>query len=236
MHHLIFPVTSRNQLFLSFIHFFLTIGKGSTSATVVVPHNLNHHIHNNSDRDWIRTSLAGTGPYFIRAIRYVIQVTLEMNIERRKPDAPKPPKAVVDHVNRQRVVLWIWIALLFLISLDKALFFVVLPWILGTFGLLWINLAQHDSPSKTGVIDFTSRLGNFLLFNNGYHSAHHHAPALHWSELPALHHRLKEEKKLLNVNEEKSLTRFIFRKWILNDLRACFSHLSKSKKEQGDAW
>ena len=34
---------------------------------------------------------------------------------------------------------------------------------------------------------WTSPLLNFLLFNNGYHAAHHEYPSTHWSELPEKH-------------------------------------------------
>src|SRR5262249_56912097 len=40
---------------------------------------------------------------------------------------------------------------------------------------------------------FTSALLNFLLFNNGLHSAHHEMAGAHWSTLPGLHARLANQ-------------------------------------------
>ena len=38
---------------------------------------------------------------------------------------------------------------------------------------------------------FLSRFFNLTTFNIGYHIEHHDYPAVHWSELPAFHQRLK---------------------------------------------
>lgn len=37
---------------------------------------------------------------------------------------------------------------------------------------------------------FDGKLLNFLLFNNGYHAAHHENPGMHWSKLPEAHAKL----------------------------------------------
>ena len=40
---------------------------------------------------------------------------------------------------------------------------------------------------------FTQRAFNLFMFNIGYHLEHHDHPSVHWSDLPALHERLKPE-------------------------------------------
>lgn len=40
---------------------------------------------------------------------------------------------------------------------------------------------------------YLSRFFNLTMFNLGYHIEHHDYPNVHWSELPALHARLKDE-------------------------------------------
>jgi beta-carotene hydroxylase len=67
----------------------------------------------------------------------------------------------------------------------------------GLWGMMFINFIQHvhcDPWSQHNHSrNFVSRLGNFLLFNNGFHTAHHEHPGAHWSRLPELHARISQE-------------------------------------------
>jgi fatty acid desaturase len=40
---------------------------------------------------------------------------------------------------------------------------------------------------------FVSKFFNLAMFNIGFHLEHHDHPRVHWSELPVLHERLKQE-------------------------------------------
>jgi fatty acid desaturase len=61
----------------------------------------------------------------------------------------------------------------------------------GLWGMMFINFIQHvhcDPYSEYNHSrNFVSKLGNFLVFNNGFHTAHHEHPGAHWSQLPELH-------------------------------------------------
>lgn len=56
------------------------------------------------------------------------------------------------------------------------------------------NYLQHAGGAPGSPLghsrNFVSPLANALLFDNGYHTAHHLRPALHWSLLPAERARL----------------------------------------------
>ncbi len=72
----------------------------------------------------------------------------------------------------------------------KALYCVLAPQVAALYFLLISNYLQHahaDSRSDFNHSRNFMGLINPLCFNVGYHTAHHHNPALHWSELPALH-------------------------------------------------
>jgi fatty acid desaturase len=52
------------------------------------------------------------------------------------------------------------------------------------------DLDSQDPLSASRTYD--NATFNWLAFNVGYHAAHHHSPAVHWSKLPALHESLRD--------------------------------------------
>jgi len=68
---------------------------------------------------------------------------------------------------------------------------------MGLWGMIFINYVQHvhcDPWSKHNHSrNFVGRLGNWLVFNNGLHAAHHEHAGAHWSRLPALHAAIAPE-------------------------------------------
>lgn len=98
----------------------------------------------------------------------------------------------------------------------SGLFFVVLPQLFGARNILRINLIQHadcDTSGSHHSRDFLGRAFNAVMCNNGYHTVHHRAPGVHWSELPALHAR--EASTLEPELAEPSLARFVWRRFVL---------------------
>lgn len=55
-----------------------------------------------------------------------------------------------------------------------------------------------DVPIAWGVSSY-HRLYNLIWFNNGYHAEHHFRPKQHWTEMRALHERIKEEQARAKV-------------------------------------
>jgi len=64
----------------------------------------------------------------------------------------------------------------------------------GLWGMMFINFIQHvhcdPRSDHEHSRNFVSKLGNFLVFNNGFHTAHHEHPGAHWSRLPELHAKI----------------------------------------------
>ena len=76
------------------IDLLLTLARGHTATTVVVPHNFNHHVHMGSPEDWSRPSLAGEGWGLLRIARYLGRASVEMARERSRAGQNPAP---VDH-------------------------------------------------------------------------------------------------------------------------------------------
>jgi fatty acid desaturase len=61
--------------------------------------------------------------------------------------------------------------------------------------------------------NFLSPILNFLLFNNGYHGAHHENPGLHWTKLPAAHAKI--EAQIHPALKQRSLWWYWFKQYVL---------------------
>lgn len=196
---------------------YLTLLRGHSSSGVIVPHNFNHHIKQGDEEDWIDPKLAGKGPGLARLGRYVLQASIKMARQRMLPDAPRLNHRGQQQVRLERVLLVIFVVAMLSIAPATTLLFLVLPWLLGVVMLVAVNLPQHDGCDAHSKYahsrDFTGRLGNWFLFNNGFHSAHHEQPGLHWSELPEAHRTLLD--KLDPELIQRSMLGYIARHYVL---------------------
>ena len=196
----------------------LTLAKGHTSAGVILAHNYNHHVYNGTSNDWIRPELAGNGPGIVRLIRFIVNSVVTMARGKREQADTVLPAGVVRQMRVERIVLFAFIVLLVMLDTWTFLVFVLIPWMTGVLLLIGVNLLQHDQcePGSTynHSRNFTSKLGNWFFFNNGYHTAHHMHPGLHWSQLPDLHQR-KVAPYIDKRLDKKSIMSFMIRNYTL---------------------
>ncbi len=98
------------------------------------------------------------------------------------------------------IFLALW-SIPFWINPVMALFLWVLPhWIANAFVMNSGMYVQHSGciektpahPVSHSTV-FVSNFFNLTMFNIGFHLEHHDYPRVHWSELPQLHQRLKQE-------------------------------------------
>jgi beta-carotene hydroxylase len=65
---------------------------------------------------------------------------------------------------------------------------------MGLWGMIFVNFIQHVHCDPWSAHDhsrnFVSTLGNYFVFNSGFHTVHHEHPGTHWSELPSLHAKI----------------------------------------------
>jgi fatty acid desaturase len=91
----------------------------------------------------------------------------------------------------EAAVLLIALGLLAVVDARRLLLFVLLPHAFAAWGIVTMNLVQHDGAAGASRDNhsrsFVGGVINWITFNNGLHAAHHEDPSEHWSLLPALH-------------------------------------------------
>jgi fatty acid desaturase len=207
----------RTPLANRIIGLLLTVAKGHTSTTVIIPHNRIHHRYRGSDRDWMPNVFAGEGWGLRRIVRYVRRSSINTSRLRSRPDAPKLGREASRSHRIELIALWSVIAAVLIADPVAGLQFVFVPWLLGMAALVAVNFIQHDGCDLDSEYDhsrnFVGSAANWLFFNNGYHTAHHHRPALHWSRLPALHRRIEPRMTRADLNQP-SLGGFVLRNYL----------------------
>jgi fatty acid desaturase len=79
----------------------------------------------------------------------------------------------------------------------QALFLFVLPMACTMLFTAWVTYDHHAGLDTTNKLEASynimNRWFNRLTGNLGYHTAHHHSGAVHWSRLPALHAKIAHQ-------------------------------------------
>jgi beta-carotene hydroxylase len=92
-----------------------------------------------------------------------------------------------------------------------------LPALVSLWTVMTFNYDQHvhtDPWSKYNHSrNFVGPMLNFLLFNNGYHTAHHENSGLHWSKLPELHATFADQ--IHPDLKQRSLWWYWFKQYVL---------------------
>lgn len=189
MHLPVFRDRGWNRVF----QLFLMFGSGQPPTGIITAHNERHHGHPESEHDFVRTSLAKFRSNALNLLAFPFLSIAAMY--REKPDDLARWKSTRPRLYRQAVLerLVFYPVLVTLLVLDwrSTLLFLVLPWIIAQLCLVGVNLLQHQDCDTGSEYDHsrnvTGRIVNWFLLNNGYHTAHHLRPAMHWSLLPVFH-------------------------------------------------
>lgn len=166
---------------------------GNSVSVFVRGHNYSHHRHVQTPKDLMRTTKARFRWNFLNQALFVfivgpaIERGNKVYIAREKEaDTPWYRQFVIE----RRVVI-ISSVILLIAHFPAAFFFGAIPRIFGIWAIVGINFIQHDGCDETHPFNHSRNLVgpimNWWTFNNGYHTAHHHDPGLHWTQLPAAH-------------------------------------------------
>ncbi len=197
----------------------LTVFYGFPIFAWIPTHNKNHHRFNNREGDDSITYRISEKNNFLTLISYPTisgyyqQKAIFIYLKEMKAKNKEKYWVSIS----QYAVLILWVAIALLIDWHKALLFVIIPQQVSLFSVLVFNYVQHVHANEESEWNhsrnFTGFL-NFLLFNNGYHTIHHHKAGLHWSKVPEAHKEI--EHNIDPVLLERSFWWYIIRSYFLS--------------------
>jgi len=219
----------------------LTVFYGFPIFAWIPTHNKNHHRFNNREGDDSITYRVSEKNNFLTLISYPTisgyyqQKAIFGYLKEMKANNKEKYWVCIS----QYAVLVLWIAGALLIDWQKALLFVIIPQQVSLFSVLIFNYVQHVHANEESEWNhsrnFTGFL-NFLLFNNGYHTIHHHKAGLHWYKVHEAHKEIEH-----NINPillERSFWWYIIRSYFLSvfvpKFRTNSMRLERIWKEEND--
>lgn len=209
----------RSKTLNTFTDWWLTVFYGFPIFAWIPTHNKNHHRYNNRDGDDSITYRISERNNFLTLVSYptISGYYQQRAIFEYLKDLKANNKKKYWLCVSQYAVLIMWIAAAFLIDWQKALFFVIIPQQVSLFSVLIFNYVQHVHANEESEWNhsrnFTGFL-NFMLFNNGYHTIHHHKAGLHWSKVPEAHSEI--EHNINSILLERSFWWYIVRSYIFS--------------------
>ena len=201
LHAPVFKQSALNELFGGWISIFY----GYPTFGWIPTHNLNHHKFVNKPGDatitWRFTNkhnyLVAASYFFVSS--YYQSGPIKEFLKKTKEKRPVYFRQIVLQYiglyGTQAVMLGLGMYLYGVWpGITLWLFTLGLPALVSLWTIMTFNYEQHVHTDPWSNYDhsrnFTGRLLNFLLFNNGLHTAHHDSATLHWSELPAAHEKI----------------------------------------------
>jgi fatty acid desaturase len=194
----------------------LTLTYGHPVSAYVPGHNLSHHKHTQSRRDVMRTTKVRyrwnllNGLFFMSSVGKDIFFA-DMRYFKAMFGRNKP---WFRQMIFETVVFLGSMGALILLDWKKFLLYVLLPHQYAAWGIITMNLLQHDGCDENSEYNhsrnFVGKFVNWWTYNNGYHSIHHVEPGLHWSLLPAEH--AKRIAPFIHPNlDQPNLVAYLFR-------------------------
>ena len=189
IHYRTFSSRPWNRMF----DYLLGFCTGQPTTAIIPVHNERHHAQNHSDQDCVRSTSVNFRMNWLNllafpvvAVRNVYRVKTA-DFQRWRNDKP----AMYRRLLHERLAVVGFIAVLLVLDWRATLLYCAVPWLCGQWGIVAINLLQHQDCDHHSDFDHsrnvTGRFINWLFLNNGFHTAHHLRPALHWSRLPEFH-------------------------------------------------
>ena len=219
-HNQIHSPTFRSQRWNRAFDLYLSVLTAHPTSGVITSHNVLHHQHNNTSIDFVRCSLVRSHSNFLNLLSFffVSVRTMYLNKPNDLKDWRKMQPRLYQQAIVERFATYGFLLLLVVLDWHSTLKYCAGPWLFAQWVLVSINLLQHQDCDFDSEFNhsrnLTGRFLNWLLLNNGYHTAHHMFPAAHWSKLEEIHRRVVVPHTDRSL-EEKSLWLCLWRRFVL---------------------
>ncbi len=199
--------------------YWLTLFYGFPAFAWIPTHNRNHHALNNREGDFTITYRVSEKNNIFTLTSYppISSYFQQMPIRDYLRDLWVRNRTKFYQSIFQYVALAVFVGVALLIDWRKALLFIVIPQQVALFSILVFNYVQHvhadEESDYNHSRNFVGPMLNIMLFNNGFHTAHHLRANTHWSETPEAHAKI--DHLIVDELKERSFWGYIFRAYFL---------------------
>lgn len=185
----------------------LSLSTGQSIAAIIPVHNERHHGQYHSDEDYVRSSLVNFRSNCVNLLLFPFAVVRlvhrnkHRDFERWKSKHP----GMLRKLRQEQLLVAGAILLLLLWDWKSTLLYLGIPWVFAHWAIVAVNLLQHQDCEHGSEFDHSRNVTgapiNWFFLNNGFHTAHHIRPGLHWSLLPDYHRRFVEPRMNAGLND-----------------------------------
>jgi fatty acid desaturase len=190
---------------------FLGLCTGQPTTAIISIHNERHHAQYHTQNDCVRSSLVGFRWNWLNLVVFpfaavrLVYLNKSGDIHRWQKQKPY----LYHRLLSERAVVLAFILIFLALDWRSTLVYFGLPLLFAQWGMVTINLLQHQGcdhdSSHNHSRNVTGHFINWLFLNNGFHTAHHLRPSLHWSHLPEFHHTHVKPEIREDLNEQSLL-------------------------------
>lgn len=189
IHYPIFYNRKANKIF----QYILSLTYGHPVTAFVSGHNFSHHKFTQTLKDSQRTTKMRFKINFFNQLLFAFVMAndiLKSELRFAKKMYNEKPKWFWQYFTEFAIVILVKVSFA-IFDWRLFIFLILIPHQYAVWGILGTNYFQHDGCDESHPYNhsrsFSGKLLNVVLFNNGFHTAHHHKPGLHWSQLPEYH-------------------------------------------------
>jgi fatty acid desaturase len=242
-HNIVHVPIFHNRHLNSLMNVILTLSFGHPSSTYVPGHNLSHHKHTQTKKDFMRTTKVNQKWNALNLVVFfylIAQDTMKNDWKyfraQRKLNRP-----IWKQVRLEIIALLLCHGILVISDIKKYLIYVYLSQLFAKYAITTMNLLQHDGCLQQFTEEgkhnhsrnFTGSFLNFWAMNNGYHAAHHLYPGIHWSELPKVHKEKVEPFTHPNLNQS-DIGSYLYDAYVSPGVRKNFDGSEYKWEEPGE--